>query len=102
MNAVYSVISPEGCASILWRSAEHAKAAAEALRLTAADMEKLGVIDQIVPEPLGAAHRDPETAIASLGDAIENQLKSLSGLSGDALVQDRHNKYIALGDKGLA
>ena len=101
-HAVYSVISPEGCASILWRSAEHAKTAAEALRLTAEDMQKLGVIDQVVEEPLGAAHRDPVKAIMDLGDAIENQLMSLSGLSGNALVEGRHDKYIALGDKYLA
>ena len=101
-HAVYSVISPEGCASILWRSAEHAKTAAEALRLTADDMAKLGVVDEVVLEPLGAAHRDPAKAIADLGDAVENQLKALSGLSGEALVNDRHHKYIALGDKGLA
>jgi acetyl-CoA carboxylase carboxyl transferase subunit alpha len=101
-HAVYSVISPEGCASILWRSAEHARTAAEALRLTASDMERLGVVDEVVAEPLGAAHREPEVAIADLGDAIERQLESLSGLSGDGLVEDRHQKYITLGDKGLA
>ena len=101
-HAVYSVISPEGCASILWRSAEHAKTAAEALRLTADDMAKLGVIDAVVQEPLGAAHRDPIKAINDLGDTIDAQLKELSGLSADALVQDRHDKYIALGEKGLA
>lgn len=101
-HAVYSVISPEGCASILWRSAEHAKTAAEALRLTADDMANLGVVDEVVAEPLGAAHRDPDVAMTDLGDAIERQLKDLSGLSGDALVKDRHDKYIALGDKGLA
>ena len=101
-HAVYSVISPEGCASILWRSADHARDAAESLRLTAQDMMKLGVIDGIVEEPLGAAHRDPKQAIANLGEAIDRQLADLSGLSGDALVQDRHEKYIALGEKGLA
>jgi len=101
-HAVYSVISPEGCASILWRSADHARDAAESLRLTAQDMMKLGVIDGIVEEPLGAAHRDPKQAIANLGEAIDRQLADLSGLSGDALVQDRHDKYIALGEKGLA
>jgi len=101
-HAVYSVISPEGCASILWRSADHARDAAESLRLTAQDMMKLGVIDGIVEEPLGAAHRDPKQAIANLGEAIDLQLADLSGLSGDALVQDRHDKYIALGEKGLA
>ena len=71
-HAVYSVISPEGCASILWRSADHARDAAEALRLTANDMATLGVIDQIVAEPLGAAHRDPEKAIDNLGEALKN------------------------------
>jgi len=101
-HAVYSVISPEGCASILWRSADHARDAAESLRLTAQDMMKLGVIDGIVEEPLGAAHRDPKQAIVNLGEAIDRQLADLSGLSGDALVQDRHEKYIALGEKGLA
>ena len=101
-HAVYSVISPEGCASILWRSADHARDAAESLRLTAQDMMKLGVIDGIVEEPLGAAHRDPKQAIANLGEAIDRQLADLSGLFGDALVQDRHDKYIALGEKGLA
>ena len=101
-HAVYSVISPEGCASILWRSADHARDAAEALRLTAQDMIKLGVIDEIVDEPLGAAHRDPQQAIADLGDAIDRQLSSLSSLSGDAIVADRHDKYIALGEKGLS
>ena len=101
-HAVYSVISPEGCASILWRSADHARDAAESLRLTAQDMIKLGVIDGIVEEPLGAAHRDPQQAIANLGDAIERQLADLSSLSGEALVKDRYEKYIALGEKGLA
>jgi acetyl-CoA carboxylase carboxyl transferase subunit alpha len=101
-HAVYSVISPEGCASILWRSADHARTAAESLRLTADDMKELGVVDEIVAEPLGAAHRNPEVAVADLGDAIERQLASLSGLSADDVVQDRHQKYITLGDKGLA
>ena len=100
-HAVYSVISPEGCASILWRSADHAKDAAEALKLTAQDMEKLGVVDQIVPEPLGAAHRHPDEAIRDLGDAVEEQLRSLNHLSGQELVSQRHEKYLTLGDKGL-
>jgi acetyl-CoA carboxylase carboxyl transferase subunit alpha len=100
-HAVYSVISPEGCASILWRSADHAKDAAEALKLTAQDMEELGVVDQIVPEPLGAAHRHPDEAIRDLGDAVEEQLRSLNHLSGQELVSQRHEKYLTLGDKGL-
>ena len=100
-HAVYSVISPEGCASILWRSADHARDAAEALRLTANDMATLGVIDQIVAEPLGAAHRDPEKAIDNLGEALEEQLSGLNGLSGIELVNQRQEKYLAIGDKGL-
>ena len=101
-HAVYSVISPEGCASILWRSADHARDAAEALRLTADDMAALGVIDQIVSEPLGAAHRDPERAIDNLGEALDEQLRGLNGLSGVELVNQRQEKYLAIGDKGLA
>ncbi|XDZ65429.1 acetyl-CoA carboxylase carboxyltransferase subunit alpha [Alphaproteobacteria bacterium LSUCC0684] len=101
-HAVYSVISPEGCASILWRSADHAKDAAEALKLTAQDMAKLGVVDQVVAEPLGAAHRHPDEAIRNLGDAVEEQLRSLKDLSGDELVRLRHEKYLSLGEKGLA
>ena len=100
-HAVYSVISPEGCASILWRSADHARDAAEALRLTADDMARLGVIDQIVSEPLGAAHRDPEKAIDNLGEALDEQLRGLNGLSGVELVNQRQEKYLAIGDKGL-
>ena len=100
-HAVYSVISPEGCASILWRSAEHAQKAAEALRLTAQDMLKLGVIDDIVQEPMGGAHRDIQTAIASLGDVMAEQLDELSSLTAQAVKADRRAKYIAIGDKGL-
>lgn len=100
-HAVYSVISPEGCASILWRSAEHAQKAAEALRLTAQDMLKLGVIDGIVDEPLGGAHRDITGAISSLGDMMAKQLDELSSLTGQAVKADRRAKYVAIGDKGL-
>lgn len=100
-HAVYSVISPEGCASILWRSAEHAQKAAEALRLTAQDMLKLGVIDDIVQEPMGGAHRDIQDAIAALGDGMAKQLDELSSLTAQALKADRRAKYIAIGDKGL-
>ena len=100
-HAVYSVISPEGCASILWRSGEHAQKAAEALRLTAQDMLTLGVIDQIVEEPLGGAHRDIAGAITSLADGVEKQLNELSSLTATAVKADRRAKYIAIGDKGL-
>lgn len=100
-HAVYSVISPEGCASILWRSSDYAQKAAEALRLTAKDMLKLGVIDAIVQEPLGGAHRDVTAAIASLGDNVKRQLDDMASLSPDALKADRRAKYIAIGDRGL-
>ncbi len=100
-HAVYSVISPEGCASILWRSGEHAQKAAEALRLTAQDMLALGVIDHIVDEPLGGAHRDIKGAIAALGDGMMKQLDELSSLTPTSVKADRRAKYIAIGDKGL-
>src|SRR5204863_7832757 len=88
-NAIYSVISPEGCASILWRDGKKAPQAAEALRLTAPDLEKLGVIDGILPEPLGGAHRDPAAAAATLGDELARHLDALSGVSPEALVERR-------------
>jgi acetyl-CoA carboxylase carboxyl transferase subunit alpha len=100
-NAIYSVISPEGCASILWRSAEHAKDAAEALRLTAADLLKLGVVDEIIAEPLGGAHRDPAAALKGLGEAIEAALQPYLQQTGDALKAGRRAKFIAIGDKRL-
>jgi acetyl-CoA carboxylase carboxyl transferase subunit alpha len=96
-HAVYSVISPEGCASILWRAAEHAKEAAEALKLTAQDLLELRVIDRIVPEPLGGAHRDAGRAILAAGDAIEEVLAELVALDGDALRARRRAKFLAMG-----
>jgi acetyl-CoA carboxylase carboxyl transferase subunit alpha len=100
-HAVYSVISPEGCASILWRSAEKAPEAAEAQRITAQDLYKLGVIDQIIPEPIGGAHRQPEIAIRSTGDALDQALISLSAYEGRKLVQMRWDKFLKMGKKGL-
>lgn len=100
-HAVYSVISPEGCASILWRSAEKAPEAAEAQRITAQDLFKLGVIDQIIPEPMGGAHRRPEVAIRSAGDALDQALISLSAYEGRKLVQMRRDKFLKMGKKGL-
>src|SRR3546814_8999391 len=88
-NANYSVISPEGCASILWRSADKAADAAEAMRITAADLKRLNVIDRIVAEPLGGAHRDPAAAIATLGDAMEEELSALSAMTEAALLADQ-------------
>jgi acetyl-CoA carboxylase carboxyl transferase subunit alpha len=96
-HAVYSVISPEGCASILWRTPEKAPDAAEAMRVTAADLAQLGVVDHIVSEPVGGAHRDPALAIATLGKAIGEALDTLSGRDGDTLRRDRRQKFLAMG-----
>lgn len=96
-HAVYSVISPEGCASILWRTADKAADAAEAMRVTAQDLARLGVIDTIVPEPLGGAHRDRAAAITTLGDAMDAALGELSALDGAALVADRRRKFLQMG-----
>jgi acetyl-CoA carboxylase carboxyl transferase subunit alpha len=101
-HAIYSVISPEGCASILWRSGDQAKEAAEALRMTAEDLHELGIIDEIVPEPLGGAHREPHVAIAALGDAIEAALQPLLAKEGGVLRRDRRDKFLAMGKTGLA
>jgi acetyl-CoA carboxylase carboxyl transferase subunit alpha len=100
-HAVYSVISPEGCASILWRSAEQAKEAAEALKLTAEDLLKLGVIDEIVAEPLGGAHRGPTETIAALGDALERSLAQFGNEDGDTLRRTRREKFLEMGKQGL-
>ena len=100
-HAIYSVISPEGCASILWRSAANAQDAAEALKLTAQDLLKLGVIDQIVAEPLGGAHRDKGAAIVAAGEAIDTALRPLLELDGPALKKQRREKFLAMGNRGL-
>jgi acetyl-CoA carboxylase carboxyl transferase subunit alpha len=96
-HSVYAVISPEGCASILWRTAEKAPDAAEAMRVTAEQLKQLGVIDRIVPEPVGGAHRRPEEAIAALGRAIGEELDALCALTPDRLLADRRAKYLAIG-----
>ena len=96
-HAVYSVISPEGCASILWRTADKASDAAEAMRVTAQDLKHFGVIDTIVPEPVGGAHRDHSGAIANLGDAVEKALGELGGLGRDELKSGRAAKFLAMG-----
>ena len=101
-HSVYSVISPEGCASILWKDAEKMREAAEALRLTAQDLLKLGVCDRVIPEPLGGAHRDREAAIGSVGDTLATMLAQLDGLSRKKLVQERRQKFLSMGSKGLA
>lgn len=96
-HAVYSVISPEGCASILWRTADKAAEAAEAMRVTAQDLKSFGVIDTIVPEPVGGAHRAPGVAVASLGDAIEGALRDLDGVPAQDLRRQRREKFLAMG-----
>ncbi|MCV2866066.1 acetyl-CoA carboxylase carboxyltransferase subunit alpha [Defluviimonas sp. WL0075] len=101
-HSIYSVISPEGCASILWKDAEKMREAAEALRLTAQDLLKLGVIDRIVPEPLGGAQRGRKEAIEAVGKAIEAMLKDLSGKKPAELIKDRRRKFLEMGMKSLA
>ncbi len=101
-HSIYSVISPEGCASILWKNAEKMREAAEALRLTAQDLKKLGVIDRIIPEPRGGAHRDKDRTMAAVKKAIAAMLKDLRGKDRAALLQDRRSKYLDMGSKGLA
>src|SRR5438067_2821455 len=96
-HAVYSVISREGCASILWRTADKAAEAAEAMKITAQDQLALGVIDRIVPEPLGGAHRDPDAAIGSLKGAIVEELNGCAALGPDKLRAQRRAKFLAIG-----
>jgi len=96
-NAWYSVISPEGCAAILWRDRSRAPKAAEALKLTAEDLMKQGIIDAIVPEPLGGAHRDADAAATALDKAVSGALEELSGLSPDDLVAQRLEKFSRMG-----
>lgn len=99
-HAIYSVISPEGAASILWRDPARAKDAASALKITAQDLKRLGVIDEIIAEPLGGAHRGAEQAIASGADAIARALQALEGLSPEALRTHRRDKFLNIG-RGL-
>ncbi len=101
-HSVYSVISPEGCASILWKDAEKMREAAEALRLTAQDLRKLGVCDVVIPEPMGGAQRDKQAAIASVGKAISSMLAGLDGADRAGLIAGRRRKYLDIGAKGLA
>ena len=101
-HSIYSVISPEGCASILWKDAEKMREAAEALRLTAQDLHKLGVIDRIIAEPNGGAQRGPDAAITAVGACIEDMIGNLEKMSSDELIQDRRQKFLNLGSRGLA
>lgn len=100
--SIYSVISPEGCASILWRDGAKAKDAADTLRLTADDLKNLDVIDEIIAEPLGAAHRDKKAAIAAMGKVIEAQLAELEKVNGKDIKNQRRDKFLAMGKKGLS
>ena len=95
-HSIYSVISPEGCASILWRSGKNATEAANALRLTAQDLYSLGIIDEIIKEPLGAAHRDHKSTLNNLGDAIESNLKELSNIQKSSLCESRRSKFVKM------
>ena len=99
-HAIYSVISPEGCASILWRDSAQANVAAEALRLTAEDMRTLRLIDAVVGEPLGGAHRSPDAAMEAVADAVQSALVDLVDLDGPALIARRREKYLAMGRDG--
>jgi acetyl-CoA carboxylase carboxyl transferase subunit alpha len=96
-NAVYSVISPEGCASILWRTGDRASDAAQAMKMTAQDLKLLGVIDRIVDEPIGGAHRDIGLACANLGKAISEELDALAHMTPVQLRQQRHAKFLSMG-----
>jgi acetyl-CoA carboxylase carboxyl transferase subunit alpha len=101
-HSVYSVISPEGCASILWKDAEKMREAAEALRLTAQDLHKLGVIDRIIAEPLGGAQRGAHATIQVVGECIDDMISKLSSLSRDEVRHARRKKFLNIGAKGLA
>jgi acetyl-CoA carboxylase carboxyl transferase subunit alpha len=96
-HAIYSVISPEGCASILWRDAAQASAAAEALRLTADDLRHLNLVDEVIPEPLGGAHRDPATTIQTVGNAVGGALRGLLAMDGATLKARRREKFLEMG-----
>ncbi|MEJ6395713.1 acetyl-CoA carboxylase carboxyltransferase subunit alpha [Gymnodinialimonas sp. 2305UL16-5] len=101
-HSIYSVISPEGCASILWKDAEKMREAAEALRLTAQDLHKLGVCDMVIAEPTGGAQRDKNATIAEVGKAIASMLASFTDTDRAALLSGRRKKFLDMGTKGLA
>ncbi len=101
-HSIYSVISPEGCASILWKDAEKMREAAEALRLTAQDLHKLGVIDRIIAEPTGGAQRDAKKTIEAVGECIDDMVSKLAGLSRDEVRRERRKKFLNMGSTGLA
>lgn len=97
-HSYYSVISPEGCAAILWKSAEYKETAAKILKLTAGDLESFGIIDEIIPEPLGGAHRDPSFVYERLKESILKHIRELNKLSGEELIKDRYDKFCKMGE----
>jgi acetyl-CoA carboxylase carboxyl transferase subunit alpha len=101
-HAIYSVISPEGCASILWRDSALAPQAAEALRLTAEDLKRLALIDEVVAEPLGGAHRDPAATLQAVGEAVAAALEPLSQTDGATLKARRREKFLEMGRQAVA
>jgi acetyl-CoA carboxylase carboxyl transferase subunit alpha len=101
-HATYSVISPEGCAAILWKDASRKKEAAEALRLTAGDLKDVGVIDEIIPEPPGGAHADPSGAAAAVGEAVERHLREVADLTPEERRERRYRKFRAMGRHEVA
>ena len=100
-HSIYTVASPEACASILWRSSEQANVAAEALKVTAQDLQKLGVIDRILAEPVGGAHRDRKKTMSDVGLAVAEELAKMAGQSAEELRQERRQKFLDMGRKGL-
>ena len=96
-HSIYSVISPEGCASILWRSADKTKDATEALRLTAQDLKALGIIDEVIKEPMGGAHRNPQQAMSAVKDVVLKHLRELENLTPDELKKQRTEKFLNMG-----
>ncbi len=100
-NSIYSVISPEGCASILWKNPEKMREAAEALKLTAQDLVKLGVVDEIISEPLGGAQRHQKEVISKVGKSLERALKKFQKMSPDSIREERRNKFLGIGENSL-
>jgi acetyl-CoA carboxylase carboxyl transferase subunit alpha len=101
-HSIYAVISPEGCASILWRDSAQAALAADALKLTAADLKALNLVDEVISEPLGGAHRDPVAAMEAVGNCVEASLRPLLGLDPAALRAQRREKFLAMGREGVS
>ena len=98
-NSIYSVISPEGCATILWRDPKKTLEAAEAMKLSSKDLFELGVIDEIIPEPLGGAHRDRDLCVANIRNALKKNLNELSNMTGEEIFVHRKNKFLSIGRK---